>query len=325
MASYVKYFVRIKSHEDAGCRVGDKMNVNLLRVYVRVVETQNLSRTAEEFGISQPAVTKQIQALEEKYGVLLLERSGRKLKPTPAGELLYNHAREIIKLADKMEAAIQELTDSRRGELYFGASTIPGQYILPPVIKDFKDLYPNIHICMDIGDTEKIFSRVAERELDVGIVGGWVNNRKVDGFKWLPDRLVVIMPGNFRCAGKQEVSLHSLLNERWIFREKGSGTGRAVEELLARQGIRKEDLNVYMEAGSTEAVLASVESGMGVSIVSHWAVRKNGSHRMVKAVPIGDSGGYRSFYVIYPHQKNQRKSVVQFIEFLKEAQDRLQS
>ncbi|HWP98469.1 MAG TPA: selenium metabolism-associated LysR family transcriptional regulator [Syntrophomonadaceae bacterium] len=301
------------------------MNINLLRIYIRVVETQNLSRTAEEYGISQPAVTKQIQALEEHYGILLLERSGRRLKPTEAGELLYHFAQEIIKVVDKADKAMQEVAASQRGILSFGASTIPGQYILPPLIKDFKERYPHISISMEIADTEKIFTQIAERELDVGIVGGYFNNRKVEGFRWLDDRLLAIVPANHTLAGLPEINLHSLLNERWIFREKGSGTRKAVEELLASQGLRREELNIYMEAGSTEAVLASVRSGMGISIVSHWAVGLKEAQPGIKAIPISESDGQRSFYIIYPRQKSRRKSVDQFIDFLKEAQERSQS
>ena len=102
------------------------MNLSFFKTYVRVVETQNLSKTADDFGISQPAVTKQIQSLEDIFGVLLLERSGRKLKPTEAGVILYNNAREIIKAVEKTQSAMEEISESRKGSLYLGASTIPG-------------------------------------------------------------------------------------------------------------------------------------------------------------------------------------------------------
>lgn len=298
------------------------MNINLLRTYIRVVETQNLSRTADEFNISQPAVTKQIQALEDYYGVLLLERSGRRLRTTEAGETLYNCAREIVKVMDKTEKAMQEVADSHRGNLNLGASTIPGQYILPVLIKEFKDKHPHISISMDIADSEKIFARVAERELDAGIIGAWLSSRKVDGFKLMDDQLMAIIPANHALTRQKEVSVQNLLSEKWIFREKGSGTRRAIEDLLAVKGIRKEDLNIYIEAGSTEAVLASVESGMGISIVSRWAVEGLHNRRGIRALPIRDGIKERSFYVIYPRQKTRRKSVNQMLDFLREVQEK---
>jgi len=292
------------------------MNLNLFKTYVKVVETRNLSKTAEEFGLSQPAVTKQIQALEDIYGVLLLERSGRHLKTTEAGETLYNCAREIIKAVNKTAKAMEEISESRKGSLYLGASNIPGEYLLPQVIKNFKEKYPNVSISLNIADTEKVFAQLAERELDVGIVGGWINNRKVEGFQWLEDELVVVLPENHKLARRNELNLVDLLDEKWIFREKGSGTRKAVEDLLVAHDIKLEELNVYIEVGSTEAVLASVEAGMGISIVSRWAVKKVNS-RKISSVKIKDPLVKRYFYVIYPRQKSRRNSVNNFLEYIK--------
>ena len=299
------------------------MNLNLFKTYVRVVETQNLSRTAEEFDLSQPAVTKQIHALEDMYGVLLLERSGRKLKTTEAGETLYEYAREIIKVMDRTAKAMEEVSDSRKGSLYLGASTIPGQYILPYIIKKFKDKMPNISISMDIADTEKIVNRVADREIDVGIVGGWINSRKIEGYSWLEDELVLIVPENHRLAQRENssnkgVKMTDLLHERWIFREKGSGTRKAAEELLLSNGIRNEALNIYLEAGSTEAVLAAVEAGMGISVISSWAIKKLDEHRKIKSISIDDVNAKRLFYVVYPKQKTRRKSVEAFLSYIRQ-------
>lgn len=294
------------------------MNLNLFKTYARVVETKNLSKTAEEFGLSQPAVTKQIQSLEDYYGVLLLERAGRRLKPTEAGETLYQCAREIIKLLEKTNSTMETVIDSKRGNLYLGASTIPGQYILPDYIKKFSDNYPYINISLDIGDTEDIFKKVAERELDIGLVGGWLANRKVDGFKWLEDEIYLIVPENHHLAQQDEVNIKELLHEKWVFREKGSGTRKAAEELLSKYNIRKEDLHISMEAGSTEAVLASVESGMGISLISAWAIKKKDAQHRIRSLKTNDPGAIRYFYIIYPRQKSRRKAVDNFLHFIKQ-------
>lgn len=292
------------------------MNLNLFKTYVRVVETQNLSRTATEFGLSQPAITKQIQALEDIYGVLLLERSGRRLKTTEAGEALYHCAREIIKTVEKSENIMEEVVETRKGYISLGASTIPGEYILPILIKNFKDSNPSIKISMDIGDTDRIFNKVAERELDLGVVGAWSNNRKVDGFQWLEDELVIAVPEKHRMAVRESVRISELASERWVFRQKGSGTRKVAEEIINSSGLKMDEINIYMEAGSTEAVLATVEAGMGISMVSDWAIQRLDPHRKIVSVPIIDPGARRYFYIIYPHQKKRRKSVIQFMEFL---------
>ena len=293
------------------------MNLNLFKTYIRVVETQNLSRTAEEYGLSQPAITKQIQALEEFYGILLLERSGRKLKPTEAGETLYNYARDLVKSMDKLDKAMEDIAESRKGSLFLGASTIPGQYILPALIKSFKEEYAHISISLEIADTEKIFNKISERELDIGIVGGWTNHRKVEGFPWLEDELVAVVSADHKLAGKSDCSLADLQTESWIFREKGSGTRRAVEELLAAHNLSRDDLNVYMEAGSTESVLAMVEAGMGISIVSRWVIRSDNTRSKLRYLRLTEKEARRKFYIILPRQKVRRKSVDLFIDYIK--------
>lgn len=291
------------------------MNLNLLKTYIRVVETQNLSRTAKELGVSQPAVTKQIQTLEDVYGVLLLERSGRNIKTTEAGKVLYQCAQDIVAACEKTHHQMQAVLESQKGVLAIGASSIPGQYILPAVMKEFKDRYPQISISMDISDTEKIFARVSEWELDVGIVGGWQTNRRIEGFKWLKDDLTVIVPQGHPLARQKAVSAADLLEENWILREKGSGTRKIMEEILALQGLRKEDIHVYMEVGSTEAIIALVEEGMGISIISTWALKKTAGEKRFVSLEIIDKVD-RFFYVIYPRQKNRRKSVASFLEFI---------
>ncbi len=293
------------------------INLSLFKTYVKVVENHNLSRTAEELNLSQPAVSKQIQALEEIYGVLLLERSGRKLKTTTAGEALYDCAREILKVLEKTDQVMEEISESRRGRLMLGASTIPGQYILPAYLKGFKDKFPNVNISMRIADTENIFNLVAERELDLGIVGAWIANRKVDSFKWLEDELVVLVPTGHRLATRSEVDLKELTTEKWVFREKGSGTRMATEEMLTSLGLQKEDLDIQVEVGSTEAVVSAVEAQMGLALVSrHVAEQWTRSDRL-RGLSIAGGVSKRDIYVIYPRQKDRRRTVDNFLDFLK--------
>ncbi|NLV21392.1 MAG: LysR family transcriptional regulator [Syntrophomonadaceae bacterium] len=293
------------------------MNLNLFKTYIRVIETQNLSRTAEDFGLSQPAITKQIQALEDMYGVLLLERSGRRLKMTEAGETLYNYAHDLVRCMDKMDKAMEEIAEDRKGSLFLGASTIPGQYIIPALIKEFKEEHPHISISLEIADTERIFNKICERELDIGIVGGWTKQRKVEGFPWLEDELVAVVPQDHKLADKSSCCLADLQNENWIFREKGSGTRKAVEELMTAHNLNRDNLNIYMEAGSTESVLAMVEAGMGISLVSRWVIRPDNSQTKLHYLKLNEEEARRLFYVIFPRQKVRRKSVNYFIDYLK--------
>ena len=293
------------------------INLSLFKTYVRVVENHNLSRTAEEMNLSQPAVSKQIQSLEERYGVLLLERSGRKLKTTTAGEALYDCAREILKVMEKTDQVMEEIAESRRGRLMLGASTIPGQYVLPQYLKGFKDIFPNVNIVMKIADTENIFNLVADREVDLGIVGAWIPSRKVDSFKWMEDELVVLVPANHPLAARSEVELKELTTEKWIFREKGSGTRMATEEMLTSLGLRKEELDIQVELGSTEAVVSAVEAEMGLALVSRYVAPQWTRNDRIVALTIAGGAAKRDIYVICPRQRNRRRTVDNFLDFLR--------
>ncbi len=294
------------------------MNLNIYKTYALVIETQNLSRTADELGISQPAVTKQIQALEDFYGVLLLERAGRGIKTTEAGRVLYNCTQNIIKEIDKTEMAMQSILETGKDVLAIGASSIPGQYILPNLVKEFKADHPHTSISLVITDTQTVFKRISEWEQDVGIVGGWNASRKIDGFKWIEDELVVVVPRDNCHAGRGEVAIKELLQENWILRNKGSGTRKAMENLLESLSISVDDLNIYLEVGSSEAIITMIEQGIGISIVSKWALKNFDNRNKIAVLKIKDRIK-RDFYVIYPHQKARRKIVNEFLDYLSQA------
>jgi len=292
------------------------LNLSLLETFIKVVEYRNLSRAAQDLNLSQPAVSKQIQNLEEQFGILLLERSGRRLRTTEAGEALYHAAREVVKSVERMKSTMEEMSEAGVGTLHLGASSIPGQYLLPAAIKSFKEKYPQINLFLEVSDTEKIGSQVLARELDLGVVGAEMDNRKLESFTWLHDRLLLVVPIEHHLATQTKVAIADLREEPWVFREKGSGTRQLMEEILLTENLKRDNLPVVAELGSTEAVLAAVEAGMGISMVSHWAAQRAVAGGRVAAVELSHAGQERSFYVIYPKQKNRRSVVQLFIEHL---------
>ncbi|HOV43900.1 MAG TPA: LysR substrate-binding domain-containing protein, partial [Syntrophothermus lipocalidus] len=206
--------------------------------------------------------------------------------------------------------------------LLLGASTIPGQYIMPSLMTEFKARFPHVAIYMEVGDSEVIMGKVADKQLDVGVVGAWTGDRRVDFFKWISDELVLVVPEGHRFLEMDGVTVTDALQEPWVFREKGSGTRMTLEDALQGRGIKREDLNVVAELGSTEAVLASVEAGMGISLVSEWAAKKAENSRKIRALKVKDIDFKRNFYVVFPKQKQRRKSVDLFLDFLRKAEIR---
>jgi DNA-binding transcriptional LysR family regulator len=211
---------------------------------------------------------------------------------------------------------MENVVENRHGDLLLGASTIAGQYILPYFLKGFKESYPNINISMQVADTEKIYTLVAQRNLDVGVVGAWMKNPKVESLKWMPDELVILVPRHHKLADRKQVEIKSLLAERWVFREQGSGTRMVTEEILARLGISKEDLNIQIEVGSSEAVVAAVEADLGIALISKHAVEAGKRSETVRALRVAGNEAQQDIYIIYPHQKSRRMAVEHFLHYL---------
>ena len=215
---------------------------------------------------------------------------------------------------------MEEMADNHRGNLLLGASTIPGEYIMPTLLKAYKEKHPQVNIFMDIGDTEDIISGVTEGELDLGIVGAPFDHRRLDGFEWIEDELVLVVPEEHELSAGGKVSVDALMHEPWLFREKGSGTRQTAEEVLNHLGVKTEQLNIAAELGSTEAVLSSVEAGLGVSLVSVWAVNRAQKARRLKSLRIAGlilAVGFMSF----PRQNQRRRTVEAFLNFLRQVKE----
>lgn len=294
------------------------MNLNLLLTYVKVADKSSLSGAARELHLTQPAVSKHIQALEEHYGVQLLDRVGRGIKLTEAGRILYRNALEIIALMEQIDRAVAESSSQVRGRLALGASNIPGQYILPAIIGRFKKMYPDAQITLEVGDTSQIVSQLLEGRINVGVVGAWIKNRKLDGVKFAEDEISLIVPPDHPAVRTGVIMARDLLRENLVWREKGSGTRMVVEDKLMQAGVNPDKLPIVLELGSTEAVISAVEAGLGGALVSRWATRKAEELGRVVSLNINDLNLKRDLYILYPRQKNLPRVVQTFLEFVKE-------
>lgn len=286
-----------------------------LKTFVTVVKLQSFSRAAAELKLTQPAVTKQVQALESAYGFPLLARAGRKPQPTEEGKILYQYALEVLRLLADAEMAMQEAGATVKGSVSLGASTIPGQYVLPHLIGPFQQSYPHVEMRMEIADTEQIVRRVVEGKVDLGIVG----SRYESQLEYLPffqDELVLIIPPGHPLATREEIRAWDLVGQPLVWREAGSGTRKVVEERLAEAGIepgllRKKALVV----GSTEAVVTSVEANLGLSLVSHWAVQKAATLGLVVTKTLADVCLKRDLYIVHP-KRGPSRAAAALVEFL---------
>ncbi len=288
-----------------------------LRVFCAVVETQSFSQASRMMNLSQPAVSLQMRALEEIYETVLFDRSEKHLKLTSAGELLYKHAKEILGLYSRAEKEISALTGRVKGLLAIGASTTVGNYLLPGAIVGFRQKYPRVDLRLLVGNTKAVVKMLNSGDVHVGIVEGDVSRENMVVERLMADELKVIFAPDHPWAKKKSLSVADLIKEPFVIREQGSGTRQMIEKYLQKQKISLSDLIISLELGNTEAIKTAIEQGMGVSIVSGWAVKKEMAQGTIKAATFKDIQFLREFSILYPKRKTPHSTGVQFLDFLK--------
>lgn len=274
------------------------MNINQLRAFVAIVEKGTFSAAARLMGISQPAVSLQIQALEEYIGVDLLDRKTKKVQLTEAGKLFYPTALQIVLQVDNAQHQLEELGESVKGRLSVGGSTIPGGYVLPKLLGRFKKEYPDVSVTLKIGDTGDIAEQVMSGELQVGLIGARLGTGHLNVRPFIHDEVVFIVPADHEFATKRSITLTDLSHAEFIMRERGSGTRQTFENYLAKHGLSTDELNVVMELGSTEAVVNAVSSGLGVSVVSKWAAERSLNLGELVTVKLPGASIVRDLYLV---------------------------
>jgi DNA-binding transcriptional LysR family regulator len=272
-----------------------------------------MTAAASDLRLTQPAVSLQIRALEKNLGLPLLERGGQKLRLTQAGEALYRCAVSILHAKDEAERAIAELSAATKGKLILGANTTGGMYLLPRIVKEFKALYPQTEVIFEIESTERIYERVLQNVLDMGLVGGPTEDRRFGVEPICIDRVVLIVASSHPFARVPRVSLKELANQPCILPVQGSRTRQFVERKLKEAGIT---LWVAMQLHGTEAVKKAVEANLGMAFVSQFAVERECSVGDLKVVPIERFELTRHMELIYRKQKYFSPVAQRFREFV---------
>lgn len=248
------------------------MNLKKIQAFLLVIEKGSFSDAADRLGLSQPAVSQQVKSLEDDLGVPLINRASPNIQPTKAGYYVYKIGRQLIEQWQELEAGIQAFHGTVTGTLRIGASTIPGTYLLPRWIGKFYRSHPNIDVIIDIGDSKDIHTKLLNRQIDLGIVGSEPDSKEIVSKIVAVDSLVLISPlAHPIITADHEKDPCDLLQYDFVLREEGSGTRKAMEEGLTRCGIEIGDLRSVAQFGSTEALIAAVEEGLGISYVSMLA------------------------------------------------------
>jgi DNA-binding transcriptional LysR family regulator len=291
------------------------LDLRRLEVFARVVEEKSFSRAAERLYLAQPTISEHIRSLEEDLGVQLLDRLGREVVPTRAGELLLIYAKRLLHLVEETGRAMAQFQGKLKGNLKVGGSTIPGQYILPGLLGPFREKYPGINLSLVIGDTRQITEKVLKGDLEVGAVGAHPEDPRLDTRLLAKDDLILAVPAAWPQGKRERVDLKELLNLPFIIREPGSGTRRTLEQALNRKAIQFKDLKVVAEMGTTEAVRQGIKAGLGASILSKRAIEDDLAHGTIKILGLKGITLKRDFYLITHTKRAQSPICLAFVEF----------
>lgn len=294
--------------------MGAKNMNQLLLVFVTVVEKGNFTRAADELHMTQPAVSQYIQTLERMVGAKLLDRTNKYVRLNKAGEIVFHHAKEILGLHTRMQCLVDDLLKTASGSLSIGASFTFGEYVLPHLIAKLKQQYPMITPTVTIGNTQLIAEMVMDHHLDIGILEGDFSHEKLYIEAFADDFMFVIVQANHPYANRENIQLSELVNETWIVREEGSGTREATEKMFSEFQFHPHSI---MEFGSTQIIKESVEAGLGITLLSQTAVRKEISLGTLKMLKVNGNPICRKFSLITQETQFKTKATEVFLEILR--------
>lgn len=285
-----------------------------LQVFHTVARLLSFTKAADELHMTQPAVTFQVRQLEEQFNTRLFDRTHNRISLTDAGHRVFESAGKIFQLYAEMDNSVRELTGDISGVLILGASTTIAEYMLPVLLGDFKEKFPDVVIRLKVANTDGIVSQVENNMIDLGVVEAPVANKNLVVEKCRMDELVLIVPLNHELAKEEVVSLSEITKYPFICREEGSGTREVMIESMKAAGIDNADLSVSMELGSLEAIKGAVEAGMGVSVLSSATIVKELKLGTLVAVKL-DPPLTRPFSFVHQKQKFRVRAMDELLSF----------
>jgi DNA-binding transcriptional LysR family regulator len=282
------------------------LDIRQLEVFYHVARLRSFSKAGRFVGLTQPSVSGSIQSLENILGLKLFNRTGRGVSLTKAGEVLFIYAKRISALRKEALQQIESLAGLKKGILTIGASSIPGEYIVPGMIQAFYKTHPGIFCILKVSDSQKVIQDLLDHDIEIGFVGTCGTQPDIVYESIMEDRMIVCCSARHEWSKRKHVSFNELVDQPFLIREEGSGTRKEIERQLQGAGIGLGDLQIIAEIGSTEAIKQAIKAGYGISILSAISVKDLEESGAVKSLNIGDMPLMRHFYIA--ELKNREKS-----------------
>ncbi len=289
------------------------MNLNHLRVFAGVAAEGSLTRAARALRVSQPAVTKQVQELEDDLGQVLFDRLPRGVRLTAAGEILYAHAQRILATEDAAVADLRSLSKLQRGRLSIGASTTIGSYLVPSLLGELHRLHPHIELDLQIANTAAVQAAVLDHRVDLGLTEGLVASDTLVTEVVASDEMLVIAAPGHPLLSRAPILAQELTQVPLLLREHGSGTREVIEAALLEKGLR---VTPIMSLGSTEALKNAVLHGLGVAVVSRLTVTAELRIGLLAELPLRDLRIRRELHLIRTKGKQESPAARAFLDLL---------
>lgn len=293
------------------------MNLDYLITYLELIKLGSFSAVAKKLSISQPAVSFQIQRLEHDLGVRLINRSRKKITMTDAGKRLLKFATTIKEERNQLLNDLDRLRHEVTGALSIVASTIPSEFLLPPILSEFMILHPAISAQVAIRDSLTVIADVRDSSYEVGFCGiAPPEEQGLESFKIAQDEIVLIVFPEHPFAQRKEISFAELEGEPLIHRETTSGTRKSLEQLLSRAGLDHSRLVPHLILGSTQAIVSAVEAKAGIAFVSNLAIKKSLKLGLVRQLTVDKMKLRRDFHCIYYKERVVSRLLQEFLSFV---------
>ncbi|MEB2493988.1 LysR family transcriptional regulator [Peribacillus frigoritolerans] len=287
------------------------MYYDALKTFVTLVEVKNFTKTAEILLMSQPSVSLHIKKLEEEFQTKLFLRSPKFLKVTLTGEILYDRAKQMITIYEQTRQDIQEHDKSIKGELKIGASFTIGEYILPSLLIDLQEEYPELELQVIIGNTEEIVQAVRLYKVDIGLIEGQTNEKELSVHPFMQDELFIVSSNNHELANKDDVEITDLHDQAWVTREVGSGTREYLNHVIRSNGLKiKSILTISSNQGIKETL---IKNGSGLALLSRSVIERDVQNKIISIIQVKDESFNRTLSYVYSPIMKDKKNVKTFI------------
>lgn len=299
------------------------MDLKHLALLCRVAELGSFSLAAQEMGITQPAASQQVRSLEKHFGAQLIDRSGREATPTDAGRVLCRYARHMLDDYDRAQREIADLSELLAGRVDVGASTGPGEHIMPGLIADFRSRHPKVDVSLRVTATREVIEQVLARDLEIGVVGAVTHERDLVVHDLARDEIVIACRPDHRWAGRDDVPFAELAREPLVVQQKGAGIRDVFNDQLRERGVGERDLTIAFEMGLNESAKNAVMAGAGVTYLSRFAVANELAAGTLATARLADFRIERFFSFVYARRRALSHAAAAFVDYLQERSKQL--